>query len=126
MAACDGGSEVAEVPFSKVREALDGEVQAQQAYFDTIKGKTVRWSGHIVRADRVHGDDYVEEGHLLVDMDEAGQGSPAADVTFEIPVSKIDPLNKPGEPVTFVATILALTTSNDGPLIQMNLKELVE
>jgi len=47
FAACGDGGEVAEIPFSKVRQAKDGEPQAPESQAKTIEGKRVRWTGPV-------------------------------------------------------------------------------
>jgi hypothetical protein len=123
LAACDGGGKTADIPFPQVREAMNKDAQAFAAYFDTIKGKTVRWTGRITEVSRQRGDDYVEEAYLFVDMDQAGQGSQAADVTFQIPVSAVE-TSKAGQPVTFLAVVREFERNADGVLLKMELREL--
>lgn len=124
VTACDSEPEVAEIPWDQVRTGLGGDAAAMQSYVSGIKGKTVRWSGRVVSAERVRGDDYVEEGVAHIDMDAEGQGSPAPDVVLQIPVSQVDPLNTPGRPVSFRARILGVIPTQGGPMIEMNLIEL--
>ncbi|MBK8908084.1 MAG: hypothetical protein IPM60_09280 [Rhodospirillales bacterium] len=127
VTACgDGEPEVADIPYDQVRAAMEGDAAAWRSYSSEIKGKTVRWTGRMVRAERVRGDDYVEEGEAYIDMDADGQGSPAPDVVLQIPVSQVDALNTPERPVTFRATILGFVPAEGGQMIEMNLKELAE
>jgi hypothetical protein len=122
LTACGDGGEVSDIKFSDFRVAMDGDQAAFITYFDAIKGKTVRWTGRVTESIRQHGDDYIEEGILLVDMDPTGQGSGAADVRFSIPVSKIDTF-KPDQPVTYVAVIREFEQTDNGPVLKLELKD---
>jgi hypothetical protein len=101
LAACDGAQEAA-VTYSEVRAAMDSD---DAAAFSPYKGALVRWTGEVAEARRQFGDDYAEEGVLLVEMDARAEGQdPDPDVTFVIPPSKVPEL-APGQPVTFVGII---------------------
>jgi hypothetical protein len=123
LAACDGGGKTADIPFGQVREAMNKDAAAFQTYFPSIKGQTVQWSGRVTEVSRQRGDDYVEEIHLFVDMDQAGHGSDAADVTFQIPVSAAETV-KAGQPVSYVAVVREFERNADGVLLKLELKEL--
>ena len=122
LTACGDGGEVSDIQFSDIRVAMDGDEAAFITYFDTIKGKSVRWTGQVVESIRQYGDDYIEEGVLTVDMDSPGQGTGAADVRFSIPVSKIDTF-EPGQPVTYVAVIREFEQGDNGPILKLELKD---
>jgi hypothetical protein len=102
---------------------MNHDAAAFATYFDTVKGKAVRWTGRITEVSRQRGDDYIEEAYLFVDMDPPGQGSAAADVTFQMPVSAAA-TSKPGQPVTFLAVIREFERGAEGVLLKMELKEL--
>lgn len=123
LAACDGGDKKADLPFAPVREAMDKDAQAFAAYFQTIKGQTVNWTGRVTEVSRQRGDDYVEEAHLFVDMDPPGQGKDAADVTFQIPVSAVDKLQV-GQPVNYVAVIREFQRDDKAVVLKLELKQL--
>lgn len=123
LAACGDGGEVVDIPFTEVRLAMDGGSQGFDAYFPSIKGKTVRWTGRVVDSYSVMGDHYMEQGFLMVDMDTGGPDSAAPDVTLRIPVPKVDSL-KPGDPVTFVASIIRFERKPEGVLLVLELDEL--
>ncbi len=122
VAAC-GETEVSDVSFGQVREAMAGDGAGFDQYFPSVKGKAVRWTGRVTESARRRGDDFVEEGHLFVDMDEPGAGSEDPDVTFQIPVSAIDTL-KPGDPVTYVAIIREFERTDGRILLKLELKSL--
>jgi hypothetical protein len=120
---CDNSGKVTDIPFANVRAAMDQDTQAFKGYFQSIKGQTVRWTGRITEVRRQRGDDFVEEAHMFVDMDEAGRGSPAADVTFQIPISALE-TRAAGQPVTYVAVLREFERTSDGTLLKMELKSL--
>lgn len=123
LTACDGGEKKADLPFAPVREAMDKDAQAFAAYFQTIKGQTINWTGRVTEVSRQRGDDYVEEAHLFVDMDPPGQGKDAADVTFQIPVSAVDKLQV-GQPVNYVAVIREFQRDDKAVVLKLELKQL--
>lgn len=124
LAACDGGNEtVSELQVVEVRDAMNGEPAAFETYFAGIKGQKVKWSGRVVESIRQFGDDYIEEGILVVDLDAEGQGTKAADAKFTIKPSQIDSF-KPDQPVTFVAVIREFEQSPDGPVLKLEMKEI--
>ena len=123
LTACDGGEKKADLPFAPVREAMDKDAQAFTAYFQTIKGQTVTWTGRVTEVSRQRGDDYVEEAHLFVDMDAPGQGKEAADVTFQIPVSAVEKLQV-GQPVNYVGVIREFERSDNAVVLKLELKQL--
>jgi hypothetical protein len=124
LAACDGGNEtVSELAVVEVRQAMNGDPAAFETYFASIKGQKVKWSGRVVESVRQFGDDYIEEGVLLVDLDPEGQSTEATDARFEISPSQIDSF-KPDQPVTFIAVIREFEPSPDGPILKLELKEI--
>lgn len=123
LTACDGGEKKADLPFAPVREAMDKDAQAFAAYFQTVKGQTVNWTGRVTEVLRQRGDDYVEEAYLFVDMDAPGQGREAADVTFQIPVSAADKLQA-GQPVNYVAVIREYERTDNAVVLKLELKQL--
>lgn len=124
LAACDGSQEPEAIAYPDVRAAMD---DGDAAAFSPYKGALVRWSGHVVEAARQFGDDYAEEGVLLVEMDTPAAGQdPDPDVTFLIPPSKVPELT-PGQPVTFVGIIREAQRGPRGEkLLRMELKTLEE
>lgn len=124
LAACDGGNEtVSDLQVLEVREAMNGDPAAFETYFSSIKGQKIKWSGQVVESAKRYGDDYIEEGHLYVDLDAEGQGTKAADAHLMIKPSKVDSF-KPDQPVTFVAIIREFEKSPDGPVLKLELKEI--
>lgn len=123
LMACDGGEKKADLPFAPVREAMDKDAQAFAAYFQTIKGQTINWTGRVTEVSRQRGDDYIEEAYLFVDMDQPGQGQEAADVTFQIPVSAVDKLQA-GQPVNYVAVIREFERNDNAVVLKLELKKL--
>lgn len=123
LAACDGGSDtVSDLQVSEVRDAMNGDPAAFETYFASIKGQKVKWSGRVVESIRQFGDDYIEEGSLLVDLDPEGQGTKSADAKFPIKPSQIDSFD-PDQPVTFVAIIREFEKGPDGPILKLDVKE---
>lgn len=120
LGACgEDADEVSAVTFPEVRAAVDQGPSG----LDPIKGETVRWSGRVVEALSQRGDDYVEEGVVLVDMDSEGQ-RPEPDVIFNVAPSKLESLES-GKPVAFVAVIREMTRGTAGePLLRVELKKL--
>lgn len=124
LAACDGGNEtVSDLQVAEVREAMNGDPAAFETYFANIKGQKIKWSGQVVESSKRFGDDYIEEGHLYVDLDAEGQGTKAADAHLMIKPSQVDSF-KPEQPVTFVAIIREFEKSPDGPVLKLELKEI--
>lgn len=125
LAACDGGQEEpTAIVYPDVRAAMDG---GDAAAFGTYRGALVRWTGQVVEARRQFGDDYAEEGVLLVDMDAPAAGQdPEPDVTLLIPPSKVPELTA-GQPVTFVGIIREAQRGPRGEeLLRLELKTLEE
>jgi hypothetical protein len=122
LAACDGDQQPAAIVYSDVRAAMDG---GNAAAFAPYKGVKVRWTGQVVEARRQFGDDYAEEGVVLVDMDApAAEQHPEPDVTFQIPPSKVTELVA-GQPVTFVGIIREPQRGPRGEkLLRMELRNL--
>ncbi len=124
LAACDGGDQpVSELQVVDVRNAMNGDPAAFETYFADIKGQRVKWSGRVVESIRQFGDDYIEEGILVVDLDAEGQGSKAADARLPIKPSQIDSF-QPDQPVTFVAIIREYEKGPEGPVLKLELKEI--
>ena len=121
LAAC-GDEPASDIQVVEVRDAMNGDPAAFETYFDGIKGKTVKWSGRVVESIRQHGDDYIEEGVLTVDLDAEGEGTKAADAKLDIKPSQIDSF-KPDQPVTFVAVIREFEPGPDGPVLKLEMKE---
>jgi hypothetical protein len=121
LTACDGGEKKADLPFAPVREAMDKDAQAFAAYFQTIKGQPVTWTGRVTEVLRQRGDDYVEEAYVFVDMDASGRE--AADVTFQIPVSAVDKLQV-GQPINYVAVIREFERNDNAVVLKLELKQL--
>jgi starvation-inducible outer membrane lipoprotein len=122
LVACGEGETVSDLKFSDVRKAKDGGPDALRSYVQEIRGKKVRWSGVVTEAVREHGDDYMEIAFLLVDLDAKGEGSPDADVIFEIKPSQIDALPA-GQDVTFVGAIRELDRRGDGTMLMLEVDE---
>lgn len=124
LAACDGSQEPAAVTYPDVRAAMEG---SDAAAFEPYRGTLVRWTGQVAEARRQFGDDYAEEGVLLVEMDAGtAEQNPGPDVIFLIPPSKV-PEMAPGQPVTFVGIIREPQRGERGEkLLRMELKELEE
>jgi hypothetical protein len=122
LAACDGDQEPEAINYPDVRAAMDG---GDAAAFSPYKGVLVRWTGHVAEARRQFGDDYAEEGVVLVEMDPPAAGQdPDPDVMFLIPPSKVPEL-APGQPVTFVGIIREAQRGPAGEkLLRMELKSL--
>ena len=125
LAACDGAEAPSNIMYPDVRAAMDSDAAA----FEVYKGKTVRWTGQVVESRRQFGDDYIEEGLLLIDMDaprdEAGQEL-EPDLSLLIPPSKVPKLT-PGQPVTFVGVIREIQRSDRGRrVLRLELKSLEE
>lgn len=124
LVACDDGNEtVSDLQVVEVRDAMNGDPAAFETYFQGIKGQKVKWSGRVVESIRQFGDDYIEEGLLLVDLDADGQGTKAADAKFQIKPSQIDSF-KPDQPVTFVGVIREFEKGPDGPVLKIELKDI--
>lgn len=124
LSACDGGNEtVSELQVAEVREAMSGDPAAFETYFANIRGQKIKWSGRVVESAKRYGDDYIEEGHLYVDLDAEGQGTKAPDAQFMIKPSQVESF-KPDQPVTFVAIIREFEKSPDGPMLKLELKEI--
>jgi len=123
LAACGEGGAVADIPFAEVRQAMDGGSRAFDAYFPSIKGTTVRWTGRVVDSYTVMGDHYMEQGYLKVDLDTGGPALAAADVSLRIPVPKVDAYN-PGDPVTFVGSVIRFERKPEGVLLVLELDAL--
>lgn len=125
LATCDGAEEPSNIVYPDVRAAMDGDAAAFEAY----KGKTVRWTGQVVESRRQFGDDYIEEGLLLVDMDaprDAAEQEPEPDLSLLIPPSKVPDLT-PGQPVTFVGVIREIQRSGGNErLLRLEFKSLEE
>ena len=125
LVACDGAGEPSNIVYPDVRAAMEGDAAA----FDTYKGKTVRWTGQVVEAIRQFGDDYAEEGVILVDMDappDAAGQEPEPDVSLLIPPSRVPELI-PGQPVTFVGVIREIQRGGRGErLLRLEFKSLEE
>ena len=123
--ACDGAEEPSNIVYPDVRAAMEGDPAALDAY----KGETVRWTGQVAEARRQFGDDYAEEGVLLVDMDaprDATGQDPEPDVSLLIPPSRVPELT-PGQPVTFVGVIRETERGARGErLLRLELKSLEE
>ena len=122
LSACGEGEPVSDLMFADVRKAKDGGPDAFRSYVEEIRGKKVRWSGTVTEALRERGDDYTEVAFLLVDVDATGEGSPDADVIFEIKPSQIDELPS-GQNVTFVGAIRELDRRGDGSLLMIEVDE---
>ena len=112
-----------DLPYESANTAKAAGSEAFNAWLTEARGKTVRWSGRVVEAQRVRGDDFVEEALVLIDMDNGAAGAEAADVIMQIPVSKVDALS-PGQAVTYVATVRDIERSWNTELIRLELKEI--
>ena len=122
LSACGEGEQVSDLKFAEVRKAKDGGQDALRSYVEEVRGKKVRWSGTVTEALRERGDDYIEIAFLLVDVDAKGEGSPDADVIFEIKPSQVDELPS-GQNVTFVGAIREVDRRGDGSLLMIEVDE---
>jgi hypothetical protein len=122
--ACDGGDGAAdtEVDYNEVQEAQAMGPEDFKARFEEFRGKRVQWSGTVVESMREFGDDYVEIGTLLVDMDMGVEGLPEADVAFEIKPSQIEQFSG-GDPVDFTGVIREYRTEKGNILLRLQVKE---
>lgn len=120
LAACGGEVPAADTPYDDVRAAIAG------GSLGDYRGQTVRWTGTVAEARRQFGDDYIEEGVLLVDMDDAAEDDGAPDLIMTTPAAAVDDLEV-GNPVTFIAVIRETQRhpGSGGTLLRMELKELV-
>ncbi|MGF1640172.1 MAG: hypothetical protein ACFCUO_04415 [Rhodospirillales bacterium] len=115
----------AEIPFADVRTAMDGGEDAFRSFVETTRGTQVRWSGIVTETVRARGDDYIELAFLLVDFDAPGQGSPDADVIFEIKPSSLDAFQA-GDSVTVAGIIRELERHDRDLLLKLELKEVTK
>jgi hypothetical protein len=122
LSACGDGEPVSDLKFTEVRKAKDGGPDALRSYVEEVRGKKVRWSGTVTESLRERGDDYMEVAFLLVDVDAKGEGSPDADVIFEIKPSQIDELPA-GQNVTFVGAIRELARRGDGTMLMLEVDD---
>ncbi len=106
---------------SLLQKAAANDSAPFEAAFAEVKGKKVAWSGAVVESQRVFGDDYVEEGILIVDVDPAS-APPEAEVRFNIPPSRIDDF-KPGQAVKFTGIIREFELRNGPPLLVLEMKD---
>ncbi len=121
LAAC-GEEPVSEVSIANLhRKAAAGDASAFKAAFDEVKGKKIAWRGVVVESQRQFGDDYVEEGLLIVDVDPAGT-PPVAEARFNIPPSRIDDF-KPGQAVSFTAIIREFELRKGPLMLMLEMKE---
>lgn len=125
LSACGEDEPISDLTFADVRKAKDGGPDALRSYVGEIRGKKVRWSGTVTKALRERGDDYIEIAFLLVDVDAQGEGSPDADVIFEVKPSQIDDLPA-GQNVTFVGAIRELDRRGDGSLLMIEVDEVTK
>ena len=123
VAGCGDDAQVVDLPYESANTAKSAGSEALNAWLAEARGKTVRWSGRVVEAQRVRGDDFVEEALVLIDMDNGAAGAEAPDVIMQIPVSQVDVLS-PGQTVTYVATVRDIERSWDTELIRLELKEI--
>ncbi len=122
LAGC-GEEPISEVNIdSLLQKAATNDPAAFEAAFAEVKGKKVAWNGAVVESQRVFGDDYVEEGILIVDVDPAG-APPVAEASFNIPPSRIDDF-KPGQAVKITGIIREFELKNGVPLLVLEMKEL--
>lgn len=121
LAACGGEEPAADTAYDDVRTAIAGG-----GGLGDYRGQTVRWTGTVADARRQFGDDYIEEGVLLVDMDGEAEDGAAPDLILTTPAAAVDDLEV-GNPVTFVAVIRETQRhpGTGGTLLRMELKELV-
>ncbi len=123
LAGCGDDAQVVDLPYEAAKAAKAAGDAALSSWLADARGKTVRWSGHVVEAQRVRGDDFIEEALVLIDMDEGAAGAEAPDVIMQIPVSQVDALG-PGQAVTYVATVRDIERSWGTELIRLELKEI--
>jgi len=121
LAAC-GEEPVSDISAESLQQkAASGDAAAFQAGFNEVKGKKVAWGGKVVESLRQFGDDYLEEGMLIVDVDPAAE-PPAPEARFKIPTSRIDGF-KPSQPVNFTAVIREYELSGGPLMLVLEMKE---
>ncbi len=121
LAAC-GEEPVSDIAVEGLQQkAESGDAAAFKAAFDEAKGKKIAWVGKVVESQRQFGDDYAEEGLLIVDVEPAAS-PPVPEAEFKIPPSRIAEF-KPGQAVKFTAVIREYELRK-GPLrLKLEMKE---
>lgn len=122
LAAC-GEEPVAEISFNELKQVAErGDAAAFKARFDAVKGKKVAWTGAVVEAQRQFGDDYAEEGLLIVDVAPAAS-PPVPEAEFKVPPSRLADF-KPGQAVTFTAVIREYELDKGALRLKLEMREL--
>ena len=122
LVAC-GEEPVSEVSIEGLlQQAAAGDIAAFKAAFDEVKGEKIAWTGAVVESQRQFGDEFVEEGLLVVDVDPAGT-PPVAETRFKIPPSRINDF-KPGQTVKFTAIIREFDLTGGPLMLTLEMKEL--
>ena len=70
LAGACGEPEVSSLTYDDVSKAAQGrDAAAYRSYFADIRGQRVAWSGRVVEVKTEHGDEFMEVGVLVVDLD---------------------------------------------------------
>lgn len=121
LASACGEPEVSNLTYAEVREAAQGkDATAYRSYFREIKGQRVAWSGRVVEVETEHGDDFVELGALVVDLDGA---APEEDAILQVSASTAEEMAA-GQAVKFTGLIQDFEWTNQRPLLRLEVKDL--
>ncbi len=105
-----------EEPLSDIKAAtvIEAVRSGDDKAWEAVRSKKVRWTGKVVQALMIHGDDFVKEFYLRYDPD-FGAGTFAE---VQINPSQAEDF-KPGQAVTVTALILSHEKENETILVKL-------
>ena len=121
LASACGEPEVSNLTYAEVSEGAQGkDAAAYRSYFGDIKGQRVAWSGRVVEAKTEHGDEFVEVGVLVVDLDGA---APEEDAILQVSVSTAEEMTA-GQDVKFTGLIREFQWADRRPVLRLEVREI--
>ena len=105
-----------EEPLSDIKAAtvIEAVRSGDDKAWEVVRSKKVRWTGKVVQALMIHGDDFVKEFYLRYDP---GFGA-GAFAEVQINPSQAEDF-KPGQAVTVTALILSHEKENETILVKL-------
>ena len=120
LAGACGEPEVSSLTYDDVSKAAQGrDAAAYRSYFADIRGQRVAWSGRVVEVKTEHGDEFLEVGVLVVDLDGV---PPEEDAILQVSASTAEDMAV-GQQVNFTGLIRDFEWTKQRPLLRLEVND---